>query len=116
MTRTQKRNYVHKRGRHQSTAQSHDTRSLGPSHVPLQKAAASTNQQNNEAVETTSLQALQGFTATPPTGACSPLLAAAQASLLLASRGVERLPSHLELTKQASRRCHSFYPQMALPR
>ncbi|RNC47958.1 hypothetical protein TcCL_NonESM02056 [Trypanosoma cruzi] len=87
--RGHKRKYVHKRGRHQFTARSHDTRSLGPSHVPPQKAAASTNQQNNEAAETTSLQAIQGSTATlPPTGACIPLLAAVQASLLPASRAL----------------------------
>ncbi|RNC56815.1 hypothetical protein TcCL_ESM05586 [Trypanosoma cruzi] len=64
----------------------------------------------------TSLQAIQGSTATPPTGACIPLLAAVHVPLLLASRGVERLPDHLALTKQASRRCHSFSPQMVLPR
>ncbi|RNC38180.1 hypothetical protein TcCL_NonESM12599 [Trypanosoma cruzi] len=67
--------------------------------------------------KTTSLQAIQGPTATPPTGgACIPLLAAVQASLLLASRGVEHLPDHLALKKQAARRCHSFSPQMVLPR
>ncbi|RNC35154.1 hypothetical protein TcCL_Unassigned01993 [Trypanosoma cruzi] len=111
-----KGNYLHKRGRHQFTAPPHDTRSLGPSHAPPQKASASTNQQNNEAGKTNSLQAIQGSTATPPTGACIPLLAAVQASLLRASRSVEHLPDHLALTKQAARRCHSFSPQMVLPR
>ncbi|RNC36870.1 hypothetical protein TcCL_Unassigned00107 [Trypanosoma cruzi] len=91
--RGHKRKYLHKRGQHQFTAPPHDTRSLGPSHAPPQKAAASTNQQDNEAAETNSLQALQGSTATPPTGACSPLLAAVQASLLPASRGVEHYPT-----------------------
>ncbi|EAN85626.1 hypothetical protein TcCL_NonESM10719 [Trypanosoma cruzi] len=66
--------------------------------------------------KTNSLQALQGSTATPPTGACIPMLAAVQASLLRASRGVEHLPDHLALKKQASRRCHPFSPQMVLPR
>ncbi|RNC53814.1 hypothetical protein TcCL_ESM08823 [Trypanosoma cruzi] len=97
----------------------HSHTTLAPSVHPtprLKTTATSTNQQNNEAVETTSLQALQGSTATPPTGACSPLLAAVQASLLLVSRGVEHLPDHLALTKQASRRRHSLFPRMVLPR